>query len=284
MHEMLSCIGKLGVDLNKTDFFITHLHSDHIGLVEKLARPASRVHLGEIEASVVVSLRDKAKERFDLLLKTYLSYGFPKRELLRAVESHPSFRNGPALSFGFSTLSDGDMINIGDYSFRCIETPGHSPGHMCLYEARQKVLLSGDHILFDITPNITRWPEMENSLGEYIRSLEKVYSLDVELVLPGHRRIMNNHRKRISELRLHHKRRLDEALHALKDGEKTVWDVAPYLSWDMDFRSWELFPPVQKWFAIGETIAHLKYLEASGTVRSRKHKNRLLFSLRYKLS
>jgi glyoxylase-like metal-dependent hydrolase (beta-lactamase superfamily II) len=278
--SMLSGLKALKVDLNKTDFFITHVHSDHMALVERLVRPRNRVYLGKKDASVAVSLQERGKDRFEHLLRTYLSYGFPKGELLRAVENHPGFRDGFPASLAFSTLRDGETIDVGDYSFRCIETPGHSPGHMCLYEERKKILLSGDHILSDITPNITRWPEMENSLGEYLRSLEKIYSFDVELLLPGHRRMMTNHRKRIAELIRHHKRRLDEALGALGDGEKTAWEVAPNLSWDMDYRCWELFPPVQKWFALGETVAHLRYLEAVGSIKSRQHKDRLLFSLK----
>ena len=106
-----------------------------------------------------------------------------------------------------------------------------------------------------------------------------MYDLDVKLVLPGHRRTMSNHRKRIAELCQHHKRRLDEVLTALKHGEKTAWEVAPYLSWDIDLRSWEVFPPVQKWFALGETVAHLKYLEANGSVMSREYKDKILFAL-----
>ena len=277
---MLSALEELNVDLNRTDFFITHLHADHIGLVGKLIRKTSRVYFGEVEASVVNSFRRREKERLDYLLRTYLSHGFPEAELRMATENHPGFRYRPPVSFDFHTLREGDGIDIGDYSFRCIETPGHSPGHMCLYEAKEGILVSGDHILFDITPNITSWPEMKNSLGEYLASLQKVYSLDVKLVLPGHRRMMNNHRERITELRQHHQDRLDEVLHALEHGEKTAWEVAPHISWDIDFRSWELFPPVQKWFALGETIAHLKYLEADGSVVSREYEDRMLFSLR----
>jgi glyoxylase-like metal-dependent hydrolase (beta-lactamase superfamily II) len=280
LRSMLSGLEELKVDLNKTDFFITHLHSDHIGLVGELIRKTNSVYFGEVDASIAMSLRKRPKERLDLLFRTYLSHGFPEVELRGAAENHPGFRDGPPVPSDFHTLREGDRIEIGDYSFRCIETPGHSPGHMCLYEAREKILVSGDHILFDITPNITRWPEMENSLGEYLTSLKKVYNLDVKLVLPGHRRIMDNHRRRITELFEHHKNRLNEALHALESGEKTAWDVAPHLSWDIDVHSWERFPSVQKWFALGETIAHLKYLEACGNVLSREYKGRILFSLR----
>jgi glyoxylase-like metal-dependent hydrolase (beta-lactamase superfamily II) len=279
-RAMLTGLNALEVDLDKTDIFLTHLHADHVGLAGELKTKTSRVYIGEVDASVATSMREGAKERLEHLFRTFLSHGFPEAELRRAVENHPGYRYNSRVPFDFSILKDGDRMEIGDYSLTCIETPGHSPGHMCLYEEGKQILFSGDHILSDITPNITRWPEMENSLERYLASLEKVYHLDVKLVLPGHRRIMSNHRKRIGELREHHAKRLDEALHALTTGEKTAWEVAPHLSWDIGILSWDRFPPAQKWFALGETIAHLKHLESRGSVQSREQKDRQLFSLR----
>jgi glyoxylase-like metal-dependent hydrolase (beta-lactamase superfamily II) len=280
LDAMLSALEKLKVDLDRTDFFITHLHADHFGLVGKLARKTTRVYFGKVDTSVMMSIRERPKERFNHMFRTYLNHGFPEAELRRAANNHPGFRYGPPPESDFLTLRDGDRIEIGDYSFSCIMTPGHSPGHMCLYEGDKKILLSGDHILVDITPNITWWPEMENSLGSYLTSLERVYSLDANLILPGHRRLMNNHRKRIKELQEHHKKRLEETRHALELGEETAWEIAPHLSWDLGIRSWKRFPPVQKWFAFGETIAHLKHLEATGTALIREHKGRIVFSPR----
>jgi len=151
---------------------------------------------------------------------------------------------------------------------------------MCLYEEGRKILFSGDHILFDITPNITRWPEFEDSLRNYLASLEKTHRLEVDLVLPGHRNIMKDHRNRIRQLQEHHKQRLHEVLQAVNAGEKTAWDVAPKISWDLVTPSWETFPAVQKWFAIGETIAHLKYLEQHGKIACRRKDDRIVYSLK----
>jgi glyoxylase-like metal-dependent hydrolase (beta-lactamase superfamily II) len=141
-------------------------------------------------------------------------------------------------------------------------------------------VVAGDHILFDITPNITLWPGVKNSLKDYLASLEKVYPLDVNLVLPGHRSIMKDHRKRIRELKKHHQERLDEVLIALKDGAKSAFQVAPYITWDIKYKSWELFPAQQKWFAFGETFAHLKYLEEEGIIRRETQGDKTVFLLK----
>jgi glyoxylase-like metal-dependent hydrolase (beta-lactamase superfamily II) len=280
LRPMLSSLEKLGVGLKKTDFFITHLHADHRGLVGKLSTETSKIYFNQVEASLLDSGGQRPKEAFQRIFKFYRSHGFPEDELEKATQDHPGFHFSPKRPLAYFALKENDTIDIGDYSFTCIETPGHSPGHMCLYETNKKILVSGDHILSDITPNTTWWPELPNALKDYLASLEKVYALDVDLVLAGHRRTLNDHRKRITELKEHHKNRLREVVSALEEGDKTAWEVAPCITWDIDYSSWELFPPVQKWFAMGEIIAHLIYLEANGRIRMRLKDDLVLYTVK----
>jgi len=280
LRSMRSSLERLEVDLNETDFFITHLHADHLGLVGNIAPETSNVYFSEKEAALTIQWSTMAEKRIQELFTYYLSHGFPEEELREAVENHPGFRYRPKRLPEFCVMREGDTIAVGKYLFECIETPGHSPGHMCLYEATEKILVSGDHILYDITPNITCWPNFENPLKEYLGSLEKIYGLDVNLVLPGHRSIMNDHKRRITELRDHHNKRLSEILSALRQGDKTAWGVAPHMTWDIEADSWESFPAFQKWFALGETIAHLEYLHAEGMVRAKEEDKKTVYSLR----
>ena len=274
MREMSSNLERLDVDLEKTDFFITHLHTDHLGLVANLATDTSTVYFNRQEASAL-----NFHKYWQEIIAFYRLNGFPEDELKKSLESHPGYRYGLKGHVDFCILEEGSTIEIGDYCFRCVETPGHSPGHMCLYEANKKLLVSGDHILFDITPNISLWSEEKNSLKEYLASLDKVYDLEVNLVLPGHRRLSNQHRKRIAELKQHHQNRADEVLSVLQGGEKTAFQIAPLMRWDVDYSSWELFPSSQKWFAVGETLSHLKYLEEDGLVRRKMNEGKIVFSL-----
>ncbi|MBM3167210.1 MAG: MBL fold metallo-hydrolase [Chloroflexi bacterium] len=277
LNPMMSYLNELGVDLNKTDFYITHLHADHLGLTATLARESSKVYFNWAEAAFLTYERQVA--HILEVSKFYIQHGFPAEELDRAWRSHPGYKYSPRQEIKFTPVKEGDAISIGDYSFQCIHTPGHTPGHMCLYEAKKKVFVSGDHILFDITPNITVWLQMDDSLRHYLASLAKVSSLDVSLVLPGHRSLWHEHKQRIAELQEHHRSRLNEALAALEDGEKNAWQIAPYITWDIDCKSWEEFPAQQKWFAIGETVAHLRYLETSGKVQHRIQGDGILYGL-----
>jgi glyoxylase-like metal-dependent hydrolase (beta-lactamase superfamily II) len=151
---------------------------------------------------------------------------------------------------------------------------------MCLYEPEKKVFVSGDHILRDITPTIQLWSDEWNSLEEYLASLDKIYRYDVELVLPGHRSIFRNCWERIEELKDHHHQRLREIVSILESGPKNAFQVASQMSWDITYDSWDLFPVSQKWFAIGEAISHLRYLEAKGTVQRQSGTGIRVFSLR----
>ncbi len=278
-QAMSSGLQELGVDLHKTDIFVTHLHADHLGQAGALLTDTSKIYFNHTEAPMMNADASGVEKFWQGNSNVYLLHGFPEDDLKKALESHPGRRFYARRQFDFHVLKEGDKLEIGDYRFRCVETPGHSPGHMCLYEADKKILVAGDHILFDITPNISFWLNMDNPLKSYLASLDKVYALDVNIVLPGHRTIMKDHRQRIRELREHHKDRLNEALAALAEGEKNVFQTVPYIKWDVEFRSWETFPPAQQWFAFGETLAHLLYLEGEGKIRRKVKDGRITFAL-----
>ncbi len=274
LSVLSSGLKELGVDLNQTDFFITHLHADHIGLVSTLATDTSKIYFNQADADIINAA----------VWEDYANFaginGFPEPELQRAIQSHPGYKYSPQGHLDFSILKEGDTITIGDYLFQCIETPGHSPGHMCLYEPDKRIFISGDHILSNITPNISSFSNDENPLKEYLSSLDKVYNFDVSLVLPGHRAVFTNFKERIQELKHHHQVRASEVLSILEKGARDAFQVASQMTWDMSYECWELFPVSQKWFATGEAIAHLKYLEEEGKITRRVQEQRAVFSLR----
>ena len=277
-NEMNANLRKLGVDLNKTDIFVTHFHVDHIGLAGRLATSNSKVYLNEREARQISSLRKDWVGHWRKLLDVYVANGFPAEDARKSLESHPAHKYGLTREVEFSIARDGDVITVGDFHFQCISTPGHSPGHMCLYEPGKSILVAGDHVLSDITPNIAYWLEMDDALNDYLVNLEKVQTLQVKTVLPGHRRLINDLSKRIRELQEHHRARLNEVLAALRDGPKTALQIAPEITWDIAGR-WDDFPPTQKWFAFGETLAHLRFLENKGKARRESKDTKISYYL-----
>jgi len=85
-------------------------------------------------------------------------------------------------------LEDGDVIFIGPHEFQVIYTPGHSADGIVLYHPKEKVLLSSDTLWQNDLPVITIRIEGSLALFSLKASLEKIESLEVHRVYPGHGR------------------------------------------------------------------------------------------------
>lgn len=271
---MMSALKSLDIDPGATDFFITHLHADHFGLISRLITKHSRVFFNRPDAEIIESWSG-----WDPMVAYAGRSGFPEEELRNALENHPGYKFSSEWVPGVSILEDDDVIQVGGYRFLCVETPGHTRGHTCLYEPEKRIFIAGDHILGDITPNIQCWSDEENPLKSYLASLDKVAVLAVDRVLPGHRRVFTDFLGRIQELRQHHRKRLEEVLEILGRGPQHAFQVASRMTWDILCDSWEQFPVAQKWFATGEAIAHLRYLEERGEVARLDGVGPITFSL-----
>ena len=254
---MMDGLKELHIDLTTVDIFITHLHADHFGLLGELATKQSRIYFNRPDTEIIENWQG-----FEPMIQYGAKNGFPEDILRSALHQHPGFKYGTKWLPALSILNDNDILEIGDYRFTCIQTPGHTQGHTCLYEAEKRFLIAGDHVLDDITPNIQCWWDDGDPLKDYMDSLDKVYPLDVERVLPGHRRLFNNFRERIDELKHHHELRIAEVMNILNQKPNlSAFEVASEMTWDIEADSWDDFPVAQKWFATGEAISHLRYLE-----------------------
>ncbi|MBN1827704.1 MAG: MBL fold metallo-hydrolase [Deltaproteobacteria bacterium] len=254
-------LAQLGVDAARAEFFITHMHPDHAGLVHRLAGQSKRIYCGAKEIRHRIDRGLWAR-----FLSAGRASGLAEADLEALSLRYPAFHYDARWLSSATALREGDVVTVGDYRFECVETPGHTMGHACLFDPKGSILIAGDHILSDITPNITGWLDDENRLSLYLESLSKVAALSIETLLPGHRGIIDNCRRRIGEIEAHHRKRSEEVMKILRDGPMTGSSVASRMTWDLRVRSWEAFPPAQRWFATGEALAHLRYLEAQGFV------------------
>lgn len=272
IEVMRASLKTLDVDLHRTNFFITHGHADHVGLVSELKTAESKVFLHSADAGFICD-----PNLWSDMAAAARVHGFPNPD--SAIEKHPGRRYTFTGQTEFTHLREGDHLPIGTYAFRCIETPGHTPGHMCLYEPNAKILFSGDHILDSITPNISGWDGNADPLGQYLASLDKIAAYEIDLVLPAHRNQIPDPLRRIEELKEHHHARLAEVLHILDRGPQTAYQVASRMTWDISFSRWEDFPVPQQWFATGEALAHLLHLERTGKVARDRRGETAYFSL-----
>lgn len=272
IEVMRASLKTLDVDLGRTDFFITHGHADHVGLVSELHTRVSKIFLHPADASFITN-----PSLWSDMAAAARIHGFPNPD--SAIEKHPGRRYLFSGRPDFTFLREGDTLSIGTHVFRCVETPGHTPGHMCLYEPKAKILFSGDHVLDTITPNISGWDGNSDPLGEFLKSLDKIAAYEITLVFPAHRNPIPDPLRRISELKEHHRARMDEVLRILVCGPQTAYQVASRMTWDINYSRWEDFPVPQQWFATGEALAHLLHLERARKVARGRRGETAYFSL-----
>ena len=261
---LLSGLQELGISMEHTDIFLTHLHSDHTGNAAYLAGEDFNILMGRKDHRVI-TMPEQEKHRETHA--RFLREGMPKEDLALWSAQTPAIKFAPG-AFPARELDDGDVLCYGGYELRCLATPGHTPGHLCLFDEKRKLIFLGDHVLFDISPNICAWNGVPDSLGDYLRSLELMKSLDIETALPAHRaRGEVTLRERAQQLIEHHRLRLSEAERLVHEHPGvTAYELAGLMTWRIRAKNWADFPPSQKGFAFGETLAHLDTLLASGAI------------------
>lgn len=136
-------------------------------------------------------------------------------------------------------------------------------------------------MLFHITPNICRWQGVEDSLGDYLSSLDRTGRSGTQrsCIPPTGRRPGTCGSGR-AELKAHHARRLEDTLRTVEKAlGLTAYQIAGRMRWSIRCRNWADFPLAQKFFAVGEALAHLDHLEAQGRVfRQEIHGKRVYFA------
>jgi glyoxylase-like metal-dependent hydrolase (beta-lactamase superfamily II) len=238
----------------------THAHSDHWGQAAPIVERAgcefwlhpNHEHATRSHADPAATLARR--------LEVARQSGVPAAALDRYAERAREMPSGVAKVIE----PDRDLVpgvevetDLGNWGV--IETPGHAPSHVCLYQPERRVLLSGDHVLgrislfydFGWTPD---------PVGEFLTSLDAVDGLDARLALSGHGRPFTDVHAHIEGNRALVAERLAAIRAALAAGEaQTVVEIVPQVYGE------PLSAATGGWW-LQETLAYLRHLEVAGEV------------------
>ncbi len=240
---------------------VTHIHPDHYGAAGTLAgNGGADLYLHRLEVPLVhpryVELEHLVKEVHSYLLVN----GVPAGEAEVLSNSQRALSQVVKPAEPAVQLDGAELLPMGRRQLRVEWTPGHSPGHICLYESHEKLLFAGDHMLPDQSPNIGLHPQSTpDPLHEYLDGLGRMADYEPALILPAHGRPFKDAAKRVATLAAHHHRRLDQVLEIVSAGERSAWDVAVEL-WGPRENLYE------KRLALQEGLAHLQALAVEGRV------------------
>lgn len=250
-----------------TRLIVTHYHPDHVGLAGWLCEehglplfmPRTE-YLFSVALQAEIRAQDHALHRefyrqhglSDVVTEDVLSRG---HEYLRSTTGVPSV---------FRRLRHGQELRVGERVFQVLTGGGHALEQAMLYCAHDRLFLSADQVIAQISPNVSVLaiePEA-NALGSYLRSLRALPDEvpgDV-LVLPGHGLPFRGLHSRTETLIKHHHGRFALIDEACRTAACSVAELIPVLfKRELD--------PHQTGFAFGEALAHVNYMLARNDLR-----------------
>jgi len=254
---------------NLSKVILTHGHPDHAGQTGRIKQisPSTRIIMHRWEAELLET-RYAGMEKFRAQTAEILKKNGITESDMAFFKANPL----PARDFANIAPADcclygGEIIDCGRYHLEVIWTPGHSPGHICLYEPETQILFSGDHVLPGITTNVSYNAfSGDNPLGDYINALEKLRNLPVQSIHPAHEFSFTNLKTRADELVRHHIERENEIQAQMQNRECNAYEIAARLTWNVK-KSWDAFPAMHKQLAVCETLAHMEHMRWGGLLR-----------------
>lgn len=244
----------------------THSHYDHAGLAAWIMeRFGADLLMSYGEYFMLRGFTAPPPDPLPPLQQSfYLRAGMDAAQIDHMFSSLRRDPFAPPVPQNYQRLRDGDRLQIGAREWQVVVGEGHSPEHVCLYNASERILLAGDQLLPRITSNVLVTPfEPEgNPLQLWLASLDRLNALAADtLVLPSHQGVFRGLHARVQELHAHHRQQFDLLERTLREGgPATAWEL-------MQLQFPKRRGPMDDLMAMGEAIAHLSWLRHQGRVR-----------------
>ena len=259
-------LADLGLDRSRLRIYLTHLHSDHSGMVDVLATPNTPVYAGRVDYAYFDAENDPAVVA--AIAQQLRDEGIAEDEIamamaIRSTRAHLPNPLGCKLVF----IDSGEKMRVGRHEFVTVGVSGHSPLGMALHHIESGTMIVGDHVLFGITPVIDSTRETGNGLRKYVESLQMLGEMRIETMLPGHGQIGEDHYGRMRKVA---SRKLDQA-RAMRDTIAahpgcTGYDAIQSAKWGAVKGIWGNAPLGARAFIANDGCITLDYLVEVGEV------------------
>ena len=260
-------LADLGLDRNRMRIYLTHLHSDHSGMVDLLATPETPVYAGRRDFAYHTLEADPAV--WEAIAQQLRSEGVPEIEANMAMTIRSGRAHVPSADrFNILYLDAGMHVQVGRWDFETVGVSGHSPEGMALYHRPTRLMIVGDHVLYGMTPVIDSTREMGNGLRNYVESLRMLGDMDIATMLPGHGKTKGDHYERMKKMA---DRKLLQAASirtVIAENPGIIgYEAVRSISWSAVKEVWENAPLGARAFIANDGCITLDYLVETGAVR-----------------
>ena len=239
----------------------THAHVDHYGLAAGIVEAAGCELWMHPAWEHVRLLADDPAAALDHRLEVARQSGVPAAALERYREAREGDEETgiDAIQVPDRELLPGVEVETKLGTWQVYETPGHAPSHVVLHQPERKLMISGDHLLGRVVLFFD-YGHTPDPIGEFLRGLDEVEPLDVDLVLPGHGRPFRDPGAKIAESRGRVEELLGKTRTSLAEGERTAFEVVADLIGPENLNS-----PASAW-ALQIVLSCLDHLAVLGEV------------------
>lgn len=253
-------LSKLNVPWNKVDVFLTHGDLDHAAGLTQIARQTMRVYSGMTDFRQRSTPIMRGETFLDTVERICVEHGTPY-EFDR--DWWAPMRDRGTDDILVSTLREGDVLDVGDYHFEVIATPGHEPYHLCLFDRASGIFAAGDHVMGDSYPSVVLSSDTDE-LGTYLASLDKIHDVPAKLVLPGHGEEFTDLGGRIDAIKAHYERQLNNMREILDTGITDPAAIVYASTCRPRRKPWAERPLFGQMALVGATMTYLKHLVTIG--------------------
>jgi glyoxylase-like metal-dependent hydrolase (beta-lactamase superfamily II) len=224
MAHLERALAQAGLRIDHVRLIVcTHAHVDHCGQAPPIAERAGCEVWMHHEHGHHTDDPEQAIARRVVVAH---QSGVPAESVQRWIERRRSQGTGQAGTLRVDrALADGDSIPSDLGAWQVVETPGHAPSHLCLYQPERRLLISGDHLLGRVSLYFDAGTSPD-PVAEFLGSLDKVEALDARLVLAGHGRPFTDVPGHVAANRALVEQRLQAVRDALAGGPLTAYELA----------------------------------------------------------
>ncbi len=233
----------------------THAHADHYGQAETVMRRAGcelwmhprhdHMRAAATDPEAALMQRLEIARQSGVPEAPLQVYGSTRRAHGIAAYVEPD-----------RALVDGVEVHTDLGTWEVVETPGHAPSHVCLFQPERRLLLSGDHLLGRVSLYFD-YGWSQDPAGEFLASLDRVEALDARLCLAGHGRTFSDVQSHIDANRSLVTERVARVEEVVAAHAVTAFDAVPHVYGDA------VTPTNVNWW-LSETLCYLRHLEVTG--------------------